>query len=195
MLKKIKKNERGFVILIAIMVSLILLSIGAFIASIAIREIMLSSSAKQSQAAFFAADSVLECALFKEFKKGGFSSSNYTSYDSDSSLSCNNKKFNWESSVMSGAGSDTVTHIYFVTLSPEKNASGQTVDIDTNVVDGLISKTEIEASTFTEKYPFVKLIIIKKNTAVGGVDTSIRVYGHNFRKANSIIERAIEVKY
>jgi len=92
--KILNKDEKGFVILIAIMVSLILLSIGVFIASVAVRELMLSSSAKQSQAAFFAADSVLECALFKEFKQGGFKrGTNYASHNMDNSLSCNGKNF------------------------------------------------------------------------------------------------------
>jgi Tfp pilus assembly protein PilE len=91
--KKNNKKEKGFVILISIMVSLILLSVGAFIASVAVREIMLSSSAKQSQAAFFAADAVLECALFKEFKEGGFDTTNYATHNQINSLSCNGKNF------------------------------------------------------------------------------------------------------
>jgi hypothetical protein len=61
--KKIIKKEKGFVILIAIVISSLLVSLGMFIANIAYKELILSTSAKDSQKAFFVADSVMECAL------------------------------------------------------------------------------------------------------------------------------------
>ncbi|HIP33447.1 MAG TPA: hypothetical protein EYG89_01645 [Bacteroidia bacterium] len=185
-LKKIKKNilnkdEKGFVILIAIMVSLILLSVGAFIASVAVREIMLSSSAKQSQAAFFAADSVLECALFKEFKKGGFKrGTNYANHNIDNSLSCNDKNFDWENSLVDG--DDVGIHIYYISFSDSIN------DEDGN---GLITKQEIEDDLSTSNKPFVKLIVSKPSDY--NETSEMQVYGHNFREGRTIIERAIEV--
>jgi hypothetical protein len=62
---KIKKQE-GFVILFTILISAIILMIGAGIFSIATRETVLSSTAREAQAAFYAADAGTECALFLE---------------------------------------------------------------------------------------------------------------------------------
>lgn len=179
--KKIKK-EKGFVILISIMVSLILLSVGLFIASTAVREIMLSSSAKQSQAAFFAADSVLECGLFKEFRLGGFEyTTNYTIHNLDNSLKCNGKSFDWETSTISATG-DVITHVYYVSFSDDINDSDG---------DGLISKSEVESDNDTKNKAYVKLIVDKPIDYNNS--SKMRVFGHNFREGRTIIERAIEV--
>lgn len=63
--KKIKKN-RAFVILFAVTISAILLSITLGVTNIAFREIKFSTSAKDSNNAFFAADAGLECAMVYE---------------------------------------------------------------------------------------------------------------------------------
>jgi len=65
-----KSHKKGFVILIAVVVSSLLLSLGAFIANIAVKEIQLSSSGRESQAAFYAADAALECALYQDLRAG-----------------------------------------------------------------------------------------------------------------------------
>jgi hypothetical protein len=60
-LKKIKKNK-GFVILFAVTISAILLSIALGVASIARQEIKFGTSAKDTDNAFYAADTGIECA-------------------------------------------------------------------------------------------------------------------------------------
>jgi hypothetical protein len=60
------KNKKGFVILFAILVSSLILLISAGIFSLVQKEVILSSSARESQRAFYAADSALECALFSD---------------------------------------------------------------------------------------------------------------------------------
>jgi hypothetical protein len=57
-------SQRGFVILFAVLVSSILLSIGLGIFSITYKELLLSSSDRDSQVAFYAADTGTECALY-----------------------------------------------------------------------------------------------------------------------------------
>lgn len=66
------KQQSGFVILFTILISSIILMIGFGIFSIATRETILSSSARDAQAAFYAADAGAECALFAE-SQGVFS--------------------------------------------------------------------------------------------------------------------------
>ncbi len=63
---KMKKNKktRGFVILFAVTLSSILLAIALGIANIAVKEIKFSTSAKDTNDAFLAADTGAECALF-----------------------------------------------------------------------------------------------------------------------------------
>lgn len=57
-------QEKGFVILFAILISSVILLISAGILSISQKEVVLSSYSRESQKALFAADGGLECALF-----------------------------------------------------------------------------------------------------------------------------------
>ena len=79
MIKEIKKNKtcseklkqsRGFVILFAVTISAILLSIALGVANIALKEVNFGTSAKDTNDAFFAADTGIECALVND-KSGG----------------------------------------------------------------------------------------------------------------------------
>ena len=59
-----RKRERGFVILFAMVVSLIIILITSGMYTITRKQTILSSYTRESQKAFYAADSALECALF-----------------------------------------------------------------------------------------------------------------------------------
>ncbi len=76
--------DRGFTLLIAVLISGVLLSIGLAIFNITIKELLLSSSGRDSQFAFYAADSGTECALYWDQKGGGFSTS------TAGTINCNN---------------------------------------------------------------------------------------------------------
>lgn len=67
------KPLRGFTLLIAVLISGILLSLGYAIFNIASKEITLSSSGRESQFAFYAADSGIECALYWDYQENAFS--------------------------------------------------------------------------------------------------------------------------
>lgn len=94
--KGYKHSSAGFVLLIAILVAGVLLSIGLAIFNIAMKELLLSSSGRDSQFAFYAADSGAECALYWEQKRGGFSTT------TSSTISCNNTN-----GSVGGSGYDT----------------------------------------------------------------------------------------
>lgn len=67
-----QKKNKGFVILFAVLISSILLLIGMGMFRIAVKETILSSTARESTIAFFAADSAIECALFHDIQIGAF---------------------------------------------------------------------------------------------------------------------------
>ena len=63
--QKIKK-DRGFVILFAVTISSILLAIALGVANIALKEVKFGTSAKDTNNAFFAADTGIEAVLLKD---------------------------------------------------------------------------------------------------------------------------------
>jgi hypothetical protein len=79
--KKLNQHqERGFVLLFAIVVSAVIFFIGAGIFSIAYKELLVSSLGKDSQKSIFAADSAVECAL-QAYQDGQFDQSSVQSFN------------------------------------------------------------------------------------------------------------------
>lgn len=66
-MKKLREKNKGIAILFAVLVAVILISIATTITSIAIRQTILSSTGRESQYAFYAANTALECALYWDF--------------------------------------------------------------------------------------------------------------------------------
>jgi Tfp pilus assembly protein PilE len=66
------KTQRGFTLLMAVLISSVLLALGYQIYNLAVKEVTLSSAGRESQFAFFAADSGIECALFADSKQDAF---------------------------------------------------------------------------------------------------------------------------
>ncbi|MEY2702091.1 MAG: hypothetical protein RLY43_724 [Bacteroidota bacterium] len=62
--KKIQNDKKGFTLLFAILVSVMVLAVGASIINISLKQVILSSAGRESQFAFYAANTGLECALF-----------------------------------------------------------------------------------------------------------------------------------
>lgn len=60
--------HKGFTLIIAVLISSVVLSIGLSMFNISIKQSILSSTARESQSSFFAADSGMECASFWEYK-------------------------------------------------------------------------------------------------------------------------------
>lgn len=65
--------KRGFTLLMSVLISSVLLALGYEIYNLAIKEVNLSSSGRESQFAFFAADTGVECALWADSKLDAFS--------------------------------------------------------------------------------------------------------------------------
>ncbi|PIR82624.1 hypothetical protein COU20_01540 [Candidatus Kaiserbacteria bacterium CG10_big_fil_rev_8_21_14_0_10_59_10] len=68
-----RAQRRGFTILMAMLVSSLVLALGLSIFSIAQKSVALSAIGRDSQFAFYAADTGAECALFWDMRHGAFS--------------------------------------------------------------------------------------------------------------------------
>ncbi|HVU06676.1 MAG TPA: hypothetical protein VHE10_02715 [Candidatus Paceibacterota bacterium] len=61
-------QKAGFAMLFAVLVSSVLLAVGISIFNLTVKELILSASGRESQFAFYAADTGAECALYWDFK-------------------------------------------------------------------------------------------------------------------------------
>ncbi len=63
-IKHSMEKRKGFTLLFAVLVSTLVVSIGATVVSIAVRQTILSGTSRESQYAFYAANTVLECVFY-----------------------------------------------------------------------------------------------------------------------------------
>ncbi len=110
-MSKQRTAKEGFVILIAVLVSSLMVSIGAFIASIAVKELALSSSGRDSQTAFYAADAALECALYQDLRVLQFAAS--STAVGPTSVYCNGQYWSIINQVGDADSADTFFDVWF----------------------------------------------------------------------------------
>ena len=72
MKKNSNNRKNGFAMLFAVLTASLLVAIGTSIFSISLKELMIATSAQDSQKAYYAADSAEECALYWDLKVGSF---------------------------------------------------------------------------------------------------------------------------
>jgi hypothetical protein len=68
------KLHKGYTLLFAVLLTTVVLSISISILTIARKEVILSSNAKESFAAVYIADGALDCAVYNDKLRGAFSS-------------------------------------------------------------------------------------------------------------------------
>lgn len=78
--------SRGFTLLIAVVLASVALSIGLALLDITYKQVTLSGAARQSQAAFYNADTAMECVLFHDQQLNTFAYS-----ASSGSVTCGNQ--------------------------------------------------------------------------------------------------------
>lgn len=106
------KAKKGFALLYSVLIASILLAIGLAIFNITIKELLLSSLGRDSQFAFYAADTGAECALYWDFKGNAFATS------SSSSIECAGQIIE----EMGGEGYG-IPSVFTLDLSPEPYCS------------------------------------------------------------------------
>jgi len=78
-------TPRGFTLLVSIILATVAVTLGVSLLDISYKQVVLSSTAKQSQYGFYAADSAMECALYWDQKFNAF---RYTSPLPSSQIKC-----------------------------------------------------------------------------------------------------------
>lgn len=67
-LKKLYETHRGFTVLMAVLVAVLILAIAASIVRIVLKQVRFSGSGRESQIAYYVADTGIECALLWDFR-------------------------------------------------------------------------------------------------------------------------------
>lgn len=70
-----RNRNRGFTLMLAALVSAIVLALGSSIYSIARKQVTLSAIGRDSQFAFYAADTIIECVLYHDVRFAAFATS------------------------------------------------------------------------------------------------------------------------
>lgn len=84
-------KEKGFTLLYAVLVSILVIAVGASIISIALKQTILSNSSRDSQIAFYAANTGIECALYWDIQgvEGDRKGHVFPLYSADEDLATN----------------------------------------------------------------------------------------------------------
>jgi len=174
-MKKEKNKREGFVILIAVLLAVVFSLIGASIFSISLKELVLSSGGKDSQFAFYAADSGADCALYWDLKYNKFATSTYSV--APTNLNCSEQN---------------------VTNSPTNWVWGATVDGQVTDLKhgGTIFGFDLyPGDSFRNDCVIVSVLKTKKDN--GTYSTKIISRGYNTCEPDSSrrVERAVEINY
>src|SRR3990167_512175 len=111
---KLAAPQRGFTLLLAALVSSIVLAVGAAIFGIAQKQVLLSAIGRDSQFAFYAADTAAECALYWDFRCNYFASSTaLVSASCTSNPTCDTK-------LIEAEGRPTAAPYYPYTMTSKK---------------------------------------------------------------------------
>jgi Tfp pilus assembly protein PilX len=117
-------NNQGFTLFIAIIIVATLLLVSTGIASISVKENFLTSASRESQYAFYAADSGAECAIYWDVKNQSGTSAFSTS--TTSTINCNQDSNNPSNPSPSTVGGSTVS-TFTLTFNPDPYCAVVTV--------------------------------------------------------------------
>ncbi|MFA7192019.1 MAG: hypothetical protein WC089_01830 [Candidatus Paceibacterota bacterium] len=70
--KNFNKNQKGYAILYTVVIISIIMTIAIGLSNAVNKQLILSSVARDSQSAFYQADTAIECALYIQFKNPGY---------------------------------------------------------------------------------------------------------------------------
>lgn len=149
--KKMQESKRGITVLIASLVASILLAIGLSIFSTTVKDLFFASTAKESEVAFYAADTAAECAQYWDI---GFPGQVFpTSTDSTGGLPGQLKDClghditdagtsHWTSS---DKATPPVVSTFWIHFTDPQKACGEVTVTKTPIGDGVNSKTTISS--------------------------------------------------
>ncbi|MBV9159303.1 MAG: hypothetical protein JO019_01765 [Candidatus Kaiserbacteria bacterium] len=164
----IRKDKRGFTLLLAALVASIVLMLGSSIFAIAQKQVTLSSIGRDSQFAFYAADTGAECALYYDIRFHAFATS--TQSAGASTIVCD--------------GSTVTTSV-----TAAANAATSTFQLDlftANQIAPIVGVPNCVQVTVAKNpsSPYTVIHADGYSTSCGAVDTSVRA-----------LQRSVELHY
>lgn len=144
-----KNKRKGFTLLFAILTAGILLSLALAIFNQVYKSLLLSSANKESLAAFYAADSGVECVFFWDLKYPGFdygifaTSSASVLYNGNEGITCNDVDFpdDWTVTSLPASAVTTFNLSFENSVFPTEGCSEVTVS-KTNVNQVILTTVE-----------------------------------------------------
>jgi len=127
------QKDRGFTVFIAIIVMSTLILVAGGVVSLAVKQSLISVTGRESQYAFYAADTGLECALYWDVQNQIIGNSAFSTSTGPQTISCNN-----QNATVGGTPQSTFTF----TLSPSPYCATVTV---TKAYQGSVLVTTIES--------------------------------------------------
>ena len=86
----INRTQRGFVLLIAVIFTSVMLAFGITLGALGYKQQLLSTSAAGSQDAFYVADAVLECLLYADQQQDAFNYADHSASTPPDLITCDN---------------------------------------------------------------------------------------------------------
>jgi hypothetical protein len=174
---KNNKEKKGFAVLFSVMLASFLITLGISIFSISLKEIMITTSTRDSQIAYYAADSARECVLYADVKKGSFP----PCFDNEGNfIDCTGQTIpNINPTVVCNGISETVPFTHPPYLSSSVYYTGESV-----IPDFFKYSSEINS-------PRADIKITKEYSPGGSIKTTIESYGHNTGVLGRRVERGI----
>jgi hypothetical protein len=114
---QLKKGNEGFAMLFSVLISSVLLSIGLSIFNLTIKELILSSSGRESQFSFYAADTGVECALYWNFEDPNPFAVNSSS-PSPTTINCVGQDISLTPSISNNRSAETQFSLSIPAVSP-----------------------------------------------------------------------------
>lgn len=126
------ESQNGFTLFISLVVAGVMFLIATGVVNLAVKQSLISSSGKDSQAAFYAADTAMECALYWDVKNPSGTSAFATT--TGTQIECNKDASNPTNQWVVGGSSQSVVNPitflpepYCAKLTVTKNADGSTL--------------------------------------------------------------------
>lgn len=162
----LKNKNRGFAILMASLVASIALAIGTVIADLAIKQVALSGTARESMNALYAADMGSECALFLDF------------HHNDSTQDT----FNPSPAVCNGQTVSSTSSVITDSFSPQETWNRAVFTLNLTAGDSSAACAMV--------------IVDKRQPSTGQIKTRIQSRGYNICSGSGRrVERALQVEY
>lgn len=169
---KKENSKRGVALLFAIVVSMILFTILAGVLNIALKETIFSMSVKNSNDAFYAADSGIECALYNDKTTSTIFAFNST----DGSISCLQRDI----TVLRSGSSDTYEFEFKTT----------------NMIDQTCAKVVVKKVYDTTVDPSGDPVLLSTTITSRGYNKGGNIDTGTCDQANiKSVERVLEVRY